>query len=166
VNHCPTGLLFDPEIRDCNLEELVNCGGTTNGTSTAGPTTTPPPTEWPECLPGQNTAHPYPGNCTLYIICVDGSMTFYKCPEGMLFDHIVRQCRPESVAVCASSSSPHLVQMKQDFSIETAAEPLNANSANKDLTHVEEEQNEVEPQWHHFTSLRIFWRRVWTMRLY
>jgi hypothetical protein len=116
VFECPGDLLFDPVIGECNIPTQVECN-----------VTEPPPVGFPDCMPGTITAHPYPGNCTLYIICVDGSMTFYKCPDGMLFDNVDKECKPQSDAVCAKIIKlKDLSEEMEDFlSVEDSRENSN-----------------------------------------
>ncbi|OXA47726.1 chondroitin proteoglycan 1 [Folsomia candida] len=92
---CPDGLLFDPSLAECNQAADVDCGSASPRTTT---TTTEAPTY--QC-PDQGAAViPYQGNCTLYIMCIDGSQTVYRCPPGYLFDTGKLVCEHESTAEC------------------------------------------------------------------
>jgi len=93
---CPEGLQFDPVIAECNLESIVNCE--TVSTTTAATTTSAP--GLPDCPETGVVKIPYPGNCTLYILCVEAVPIFYRCPEGRLFDTEQLECLPEAIAVC------------------------------------------------------------------
>lgn len=92
-SYCPEGLYFDVTIGECNLAADVDCEPQTTTT-----TTTEAPTY--QC-PDQGVAYiPYQGNCTLYILCIDGSQIIYRCPTGTLFDTSKLVCEDESTAVC------------------------------------------------------------------
>ncbi|OXA47729.1 probable endochitinase [Folsomia candida] len=92
---CPDGMLFDPSLSECNQAADVDCGSASPRTTT---TTTEAPTL--QC-PDQGAAViPYQGNCTLYIMCIDGSQTVYRCPPGYLFDTGKLVCEHESTAEC------------------------------------------------------------------
>ena len=93
---CAEGLYFDPSIEECNLATEVDCVPITTTTTVA-----PTRPNLPECPPSGIWQLPYPGNCTLYIMCVEEVPILYRCPDGMLFDAVDSQCKPEDIAVCA-----------------------------------------------------------------
>jgi hypothetical protein len=61
--------------------------------------TTPKPEVCPNDEPIVNI--PYPGNCTLYFLCIMGKeMGIFSCPSGLLFHTEKRKCELEDLAVC------------------------------------------------------------------
>ncbi|XP_021956372.1 probable endochitinase [Folsomia candida] len=113
-HECPDGFYFDPNLEECNFASEVDCeygptpttsqstitttpAGTT--TISSGTTTTPPVNE---CPPEGEHQLPYPGDCSIYIKCVEGFPILLRCPEGSLFDIVDRICKPEGIAVCSN----------------------------------------------------------------
>jgi hypothetical protein len=101
---CPSGLYFDPKIEDCNFATDVDCEGdaTAPPASTTMPPTSTASTQSPifECPQEGIHTIPYNGNCTLYIRCIQGESTVYRCPDGTIFDTLKLVCEWEETAVC------------------------------------------------------------------
>lgn len=77
---------------------------TTPTITTPRPTTTLPP--MPTCPQEGVHLYPYPGDCSMYIHCVEGSSSIYRCPLKMLFDSIKKECDDEELALCAETQPP------------------------------------------------------------
>lgn len=60
---------------------------------------------------------PYPGNCTLYVVCVNGEPSIYRCPEGTLFDASNLVCEPEETAGCVEGLSAMQGNLKYKLNI-------------------------------------------------
>uniref|UniRef100_A0A182QN52 Chitin-binding type-2 domain-containing protein n=1 Tax=Anopheles farauti TaxID=69004 RepID=A0A182QN52_9DIPT len=84
---------------------------TTESTSTAEPTTTStlPPTTTTEmvtidpnelCFGLGLQVLPYPGNCYMYIFCLENLGTIATCPPNQIFNPVVRACAPGNQETC------------------------------------------------------------------
>jgi hypothetical protein len=97
---CADGLLFDEELKKCNVADEVSCKVDTTQppvTTTEVPSTTeqvpttflPPTTEDPgevNCPATGVDYLPHPTDCQKYYLCVDGTGLEQVCADGLLFD--------------------------------------------------------------------------------
>jgi hypothetical protein len=82
---CSSTDLFDPIQQTCNIPELVVCFFSCEGRGEG--------------------LHPYPSDCSKYIVCRDGSSTIelQNCPEPLLFDPVLLRCNLPQLVNCSSS---------------------------------------------------------------
>ena len=80
VFDCPLPLLFDPVGLRCNFPHLVECNLS--------------------CSDKPDGVYSHPHDCSLYVICYDGSMEVFKCPQPLLFDPIRLDCNHPHLVVC------------------------------------------------------------------
>ncbi|CAL8107480.1 unnamed protein product [Orchesella dallaii] len=119
--HCADGLQFNPIIKECDFPENVNC------TSPGIPTTTPIPV--PDCPAEGVHFLPYPRNCSLYYICVEGFPVLNRCADGTLFDPINLQCDLSANVNCTSGNSTFVEEFDLPISnIKLQSSPLDSQN--------------------------------------
>lgn len=96
VFDCPAGLHFSPELLICTYSEDAGC-------EVDLPTVPPseePSFEEPDCPAGENVLVPYPGDCTKFYQCADGTAYVFDCPPGLHFSPVLLVCTYPEDAQC------------------------------------------------------------------
>jgi len=81
LRQCPPGLVFDPKLSTCNIQDAVFCPNL--------------------CPPNETVNLPHSANCTLYWLCISGDPALRQCPSGLLFDPVLGQCNLEDEVDCS-----------------------------------------------------------------
>jgi len=152
VATCPSNLMFDRTIGNCNYPDQVYCPGQppteppTEETpwppteETPWPPTedTPwPPTEetpWPPIPtdpPGGDTPvcrgqvfHAHPTDCTRFFICLDEVLWAHQCPSNLHWNQLLNACdKPENARCLAQPTQSPTTQAPTDFPTEPSLIP-------------------------------------------
>ncbi len=127
IASCPSGLLFDRTVGQCNEAHLVYCPGqpTDPPTFPTYPTdpfptdpfptdpwpTEPWPTEpWPTQPPGGGEPvcrgqvfHAHPTDCTRFFMCMDEILWAHQCPSELHWNQLINACDFPEYARCLSA---------------------------------------------------------------
>jgi len=77
----------------------------TSGT-TSGAISSPGSTSGPSLCPEEGVVSvAYPGNCSLYYLCVNGNPTVMACAEGLLFDDVLGKCNLAEEVNCKDATT-------------------------------------------------------------
>lgn len=125
---------FDANINECVDSVTVTVTESTTTTSTASTTTlfpvTPPPVIEGTCDGITQGYAPYPDDCSLYILCIDGSeANILQCPQDQIFDKDMQSCRPGNQITCVP-----LEQNTQPITEPTATEVITTEAITETMT--------------------------------
>ncbi|XP_055920017.1 uncharacterized protein LOC129951734 [Eupeodes corollae] len=105
---CPSGMEFNPEVRQCQKLEEAGCS-IPRVTPSEAVTTTESTKPSPPILSGicssvpPGDLIPYPGNCSQFINCDKPIPTAEECPIGLEFNARLKLCELSQDAGCSSS---------------------------------------------------------------
>lgn len=149
---CPSNLMFDRTIGNCNYPHMVYCPGQpvdptewpTYPTETwptetwptetwptetwptetwpPFPTTEPPGGDRPVCRGQVFHAHPY--DCNRFFMCLDEVLWEHRCPSSLHWNQLVNACDlPENARCLVGPNPPNPTQPPTDFPTGIPTEP-------------------------------------------
>jgi hypothetical protein len=107
---CPTGYLFDLNLKNCALANTVQCAGSVVTTTTTTTTTTLLTsifTSSPLCKNGDGYYQDVASGCVKYYRCVFSGLSYEKvihltCPDGFRFDAVEITCKDPTQVTCGN----------------------------------------------------------------
>lgn len=146
---CPSNLMFDRTIGNCNLPELVYCPGQPTYPTDwpTDPTEWQPtdPTEWPTEWPTEPTPwptfptdppggdrpvcrgqvfHAHPTDCNRFFMCVNEILWEHNCPNNLHWNQLANACDlPQNARCLANPTNPPPTNPPTGFPTEPSLVP-------------------------------------------